>query len=157
MVNLIRSSVMSLGTRSTLARTTLRLVTIAAGVVGGVACQAKPRIAAPPIASALVVRNLSAFDINVYAVTRDGGRDWLLTVPAKALRALPVEPRMLRASSELVIVAQSVGASAQCTTNAVAVSANVFGMLDLVTTRTGNCSASALYSVTAGELQAAMR
>jgi hypothetical protein len=105
----------------------------------------------------LIVRNSSAFDINVYALTRDGGRDWLLTVPAKALRALPVEPRMLRASSELVIVAQSVGSSAQCTSNPVAVNANVFGMLDLVTTSTGNCSPSALYSITADELQAAMR
>ena len=142
---------------STLARTTLRFVATAAVVLAGVACQSTPRTAPLPIASALIVRNPSPFDINVYAVASDGGREWLVTVPAKGFRSLPVQPRMLRAGSELVVEAQSIGASAKWTSNPVAVNATVFAMLDLTTKSSGDCSESLLYSITASELQAAMR
>jgi hypothetical protein len=148
---------MSSRIRSTFARTTLRVVAAAIVVVAGVACQATPRTAAEPIASALILRNSSAFDINVYALANDGGREWLMTVPAKALRSLPVERRMLRTGSELVVVAQSIGSSAKWTSNAVVVNANVFAMLDLTTTRAGDCAESVLYAITAGEVQAALR
>jgi hypothetical protein len=143
--------------RSTFARTTLRIVATATVVLAAVACQSTPRTAPLPIASALIVRNPSPFDINVYAVASDGGREWLVTVPAKGLRSLPVEARMLRAGSELVVETQSIGASAKWTSNPVAVGATVFAMLDLTTTSAGDCSESLLYPITASELRAAMR
>jgi hypothetical protein len=75
-------------------RTFLRLATlvaITAANIGGIGCYTSPRVAPAPLASALIVRNTSVFDVNVYAALEDGGREWLLTVPSKSVRALGAE------------------------------------------------------------------
>jgi hypothetical protein len=126
-------------------------------VVGLAACRAQPAALAEPIASALVVRNASVFDINVFALLDDGGRKWLVTVPANSLRSLPVLPTTLRSRSTLVVQTQAVGAVSTWTSSPVKITANVFAVLDLATTSTGDCSQSLLSSITANELSAALR
>jgi hypothetical protein len=141
-------------------RTFLRLATlvaITAANIGGIGCYTSPRVAPAPLASALIVRNTSVFDVNVYAALEDGGREWLLTVPSKSVRALGVAPRVLQRGSSLVLIARSIGATREWTSNEVTVDANTFGILDLSATSTGDCSQSLLSSVAATQVQAALR
>ena len=141
-------------------RTFLRLaglVAITAANVGGIGCYRSPRVAPTPLASALIVRNTSAFDVNVYASLENGGREWLLTVPSKSVRSLGMAPEMLQRGSSLVLVAQSIGAVREWTSNRITVDANTFGILDLAATSTGDCSQSLLSSIAATQVQAALR
>lgn len=117
----------------------------------------KPRTMADPIASGLIVRNASLYDINVFALRDGATKEWLITVPAKGFRTIGVEPRLLNGSSSLVVVAQAIGASRQWTSAPVRIDTNLFGILDLMATSAGDCSPSSLSVITASEVQAAMR
>ena len=134
-----------------------RLVAIGAMSFTGIGCYANPRVAPAPVASALIVRNPSAFDVNVYAALEGGRREWLITVPSKTMRALGVAPAVLQRGSNLVLIAQPVGATREWTSNKVTVDPNTFGILDLAATSTGDCSQSLLYSISATQVQAALR
>lgn len=136
---------------------TFRLIATMATLFGLVACRAQPATVAEPVASALVVRNTSVFDINVFALVADGGRKWLVTVPANSLRSLPILPNTLRTGSTLVVQTQAIGAASTWTSAPVKIDANVFALLDLAATSTGDCSQSLLNSVTSAEMTAALR
>ena len=141
-------------------RTFLRLaglVAVTAANVGGIGCYTTPRVAPAPLASALIVRNTSAFDVNVYAALEDGGREWLLTVPSKSVRSLGVAPGILQRGSSLVLVAQSIGATREWRSNRITVDANTFGILDLAATSTGDCSQSLLSPIAATQVREALR
>ena len=143
--------------RSSLTRATRMLAVAGAVVLALAACQAGPRTAPAPIASAMLVRNTSPFDINVYALTDDGDRQWLTTVPAKQQRTLTIEPRMLRTGKALVVQAQSIGSSSKWTSNSLIVDLSVVAVLDLTANSSGDSSASLFYTVDAAELQASWR
>jgi len=138
---------------------TIRFLAVLAVAAGLSACQsATPKTAAEPIASALMIRNPTAYDVNVYALKSAGDRVdriWLATVPAKGQRTLPVEPRMLQAGSNLVVQTQAIGKSSVWTSFPLQLDPLLVGMLDLASS--SDPSGSAFYSVRLDELQQAMR
>ena len=116
-----------------------------------VGCQ-PARSTPEPVTSALVVRNSSAFDINVYAIpTADAKPIWLGTVAAAATRSVPLVARTLNKGS-LVVQAQAIGSSRTWTSDAVAVSALTAAVLDLSANWTGDCSSSQLRSISIADL-----
>ncbi len=122
----------------------------------GAACTHSPsavRMAATPAVSAIVVRNSSAFDVNVYAVPSDDTPPvWLATVPAKGTWQVPVSARALRSDGQLAVRTQAIGASRVWTSPAVSIDESNFGLLDLSVNAAGDCSLSALRSVNAAEM-----
>jgi hypothetical protein len=136
----------------------IRGIALAGAIVLGVtACQSAPRPAPEPIASALLVRNTSPFDVNVYALRGNGDREWLTTVPAKGQRSLPVEPRVLLRGDRLIIQAQAIGSNSIWTSDPLGVNPNLVAMLDLATKNSGDLSKSLFYTLDLAEVQAAMR
>lgn len=142
------------GIRGTSARLGIALVAL----LGVAACQHTPlRVAAEPSVSAVVVRNASAFEVNVYAVPRfDQAPIWLATIPAKATWQVPVPARALQPEGTLVVKTQAVGASRTWMSAPVSVDNANFGLLDLSVSSSGDCSLSALRSVNAAELTTMM-
>ena len=122
----------------------------------GAACTHSPsavRMAAAPAVSAIVVRNSSAFDVNVYAVPNENAPAvWLATVPAKGTWQVPVSARALRPDGQLAVRTQAIGASRVWTSPAVSVDEANFGLLDLSVNASGDCSLSALRAVNAAEM-----
>ena len=139
----------------------IRLLAVLAIAASLTAClNAPPKAGAAPIATSLLVRNPTGFDINVYALTMKGenvDRIWLATVPAKGQRAFPIEPRMMQPGSDLVVQTQAVGSSAVWTSNPVQLTPSLVGILDLTTASGGDCSSSLFYAVRIEDLQQAMR
>lgn len=137
----------------------IRLLALLAVAAGVSACQsAAPKTAAEPIASALMIRNPTAYDINVYALKSNGDRVdriWLTTVPSRSQRTLPIEPRMLQAESNLVVQTQAVGNSAVWTSFPLKLNPTLVAMLDLA--KASDPLGSAFYTVTLEDLQQAMK
>lgn len=129
---------------------------LAAALLAAAGCAHSPaavRMAATPAVSAIVVRNSSAFDVNVYAVPNDGAPPlWLATVPAKGTWQVPVSARALRPDGQLAVRTQAIGASRVWTSPAVAIDESNFGLLDLSVNASGDCSLSALRAVNAAEM-----
>src|SRR5437879_2003361 len=100
---------------STLGAGAARIVATVLLSLSTFACYTRPVIVADPIASGLIVRNASPYDINVFALRDGATKEWLITVPAKGFRTLGVEPRLLNSGFSLVVVAQAIGASRQWT------------------------------------------
>jgi len=138
---------------------TIRLLAVLAAAAGLSACQpATPKTVADPIASALMIRNPTAYDVNVYALKSTGDRVdriWLTTVPAQGQRTLPIEPRMLQAGSNLVVQTQALGTSAVWTSFPLQLDPTLVAMLDLASS--SDRSGSAFYTVTLDQLQQAMK
>ena len=127
---------------------------VAAVTVGCQPVQTVPE----PVVTALVVRNASVFEVNVYAVsTNDAKPIWLGTVGASATRSMPLVARTLNDRSEFVVQAQAIGSSRTWTSGAVLLDVATVGVLDLAADRAGDCSASQLRAVSVADLFAAMK
>ena len=102
------------------ARARINRFAIALAVVGlTVACQ-PVRTSPEPVVTALVVRNASAFEINVFAVPKSDAKPiWLGTVGATTTRSMPLVARTLNDQSAFVVQAQAVGSSRVWTSDAV--------------------------------------
>lgn len=146
------SSVRSVGVA--LARSAL----LATLVVAASACQARPRTAAEPAATSLVVRNPSRFEVNVYAVPATGVAGvWLGTIGAASSKSLAVPTRGLRDDNTLVVQARAVGASSVWTSQAVPVENGLVSVLDLAVDAAGNCVGSALRAFLTADYEEVIR
>ena len=140
------------------ARARINRLAIALAVVGlTVACQ--PVQTSPePVVTALVVRNASAFEINVFAIPKSDIKPiWLGTVGARATRSMPLSARALNDQSAFVVQAQAIGSSRTWTSEAVLLDVATVAVLDLAADRAGDCSASQLRAVSVADLFAAMK
>jgi hypothetical protein len=127
------------------------MLALAVLTAGG--CRANVRTDAQPAMASLVVRNASAFDVNVYAVPRSDVKPvWLGTVPATGSRSLGISARLLREDKSLVIRAHAFGSSRPWTSPAITVDDYGVAVLDLVVDWAGDCSGSSLYPFDARDI-----
>src|SRR5947199_5720108 len=103
-------------TRRLLPRLARLSMTLGIAAIAVTACHPAVRGTIAPSASGLVVRNTSAFDVNVYAMPSDESTPvWLATVPASGTRFLALERRQLQRDSGLVVRTQALASSATWT------------------------------------------
>ena len=140
------------------ARARINRFAIAFAVVGiTVACQ-PVRTPPEPVVTALVVRNASVFEVNLYAVPKcDAKPIWLGTVGASATRSMPLVARTLNDQGAFVVQAQAIGSSRTWTSDAVLLDVATVAVLDLSANGAGDCSTSQLRSVSVADLFAAMK
>jgi hypothetical protein len=139
---------MSTRHRHPLSRPTKLLSILGLAAIAATACRPAVRTLVDPSTSSLVVRNTSAFDINVYALPTDNGPPaWLATVPASGTRSLAVNKRQLQRDGGLVIRAQALGSTHSWTSGKIEVDEMSVAVLDLVADWVGDVSTSQLYSV----------
>jgi hypothetical protein len=140
------------------ARARINRFAIALAVVGFTAACQPVRTAPEPVVTALVVRNASAFEINVYAIPKSDAKPiWLGTVSASATRSMPLVARTMDDQGGFVVQAQAIGSSRSWTSSTVLLDAATVAVLDLAATGSGDCSASQLRSVSVSDLFAAMK
>ena len=136
-------------TRPILPRWSRTLATISFLTLATMACRPLVRTTVDPSTASLVVRNPSAFDVNVYAMpTDDGAPSWLATVPASGTRTLAVNKRQLQRDGGLVVRAQALGSTHAWTSGKIEVNDLNVAVLDLTVTWVGDVSSSQFYSVT---------
>jgi len=134
--------------RPILPRWTRTLATLGIVALAAAACRPLVRTTVDPSTASLVVRNTSAFDINVYALpTDDGPPAWLATVPASGSRSLAVNKRQLQRDGGLVVRAQALGSTHAWTSGKIEVDDLTVAVLDLSANWVGDVSTSQLYSV----------
>ena len=127
-------------------------------MLAAAACRSVPRVDQEPWVSALIVRNPSQFDVNVYTLTKPDAKPvWLGTVPAAGIRSLEIRAASLRENGTLVVQTRAIGSSRSWTSSSVAVDLNNFAVLDIAVDASGNCSASELRAISAAEVVAAIR
>jgi hypothetical protein len=123
-------------------------MTLGLAAIAVTACRPTVRTAPEPSMSALIVRNSSHFDVNVYALPKsDGTPVWLATVPAAGTRSLRVNAAALQSDRTLVLRTRAIGSSGSWTSAPLYVDSNVAAVLDLVADGVGNCAASQLYAI----------
>ncbi len=121
-------------------------------------CQVAPRSAPEPIATSLVVRNPSRFEVNIYAVPATGiAGGWLGTVSPSSAKSLPVSARGLRGDHNLIVQARAVGANTVWTSQSVPVENGLVPVLDLAVDHVGNCAGSALRAFLTTDYEDIMR
>lgn len=131
------------------------IMTLALGALAATACRPAVPTTPEPAVSALLIRNSSQFDVNVYALpTADAKPVWLATVPASGSRSVSLTRRALQSDGNLVVRTQAIGAAGTWTSNSVPVNRNLAAALDLFVNSVGNCSESHLYPVDVREIGA---
>ena len=136
-------------TRFNLPRWTRSLAIVGFAALASTACRPMVRTTVDPSTASLVVRNTSAFDINVYALpTDDGAPAWLATIPASGSRTLAVNKRQLQRDGGLVVRAQALGSLHSWTSGKIDVDDMTVAVLDLSADWVGDVSTSQLYAVT---------
>jgi hypothetical protein len=128
-------------------------MTLALGALATTACRPAAPATPEPAVSALLIRNASQFDVNVYALpTADAKPVWLATVPAAGSRSVSLTRRVLQGDGNLVVRTQAIGAAGTWTSGSVPVNRNLAAALDLFVNSVGNCSESHLYPVDVREV-----
>jgi len=116
------------------------------------ACRPVAPTIAEPAVSAIIVRNTSQYDVNVYALPRENAKPvWLGTVPAAGTRSLALNASALSSDRNLMVRTQATGSTRSWTSTSVAVDRTIYAVLDLAADRGGDCSESRLYTADARE------
>jgi len=128
------------------------------GVLVSVSCTLG-RTAPEPVASSLVVRNRSVFDVNVYAMASIAARPIRLgTVVGASTATFPLHVRDLTAGGVLVVRLHAIGSNLSWTSPGVSVGRGMLAILDVNSDPFGDCSSSSLHTiVTSDSVPVALR
>jgi len=106
------------------------------------------RSAPEPVARSLVVRNRSAFDVNVYTMSSLVAPPLRLgTVVGTSTATFPLHARDLAAGGALVVRIHAIGSNRSWTSPGVAVGSGMLAILDVTSDPFGDCSSSSLYTI----------
>ena len=101
-----------------------------------------------PMLTSLVVRNLSSFDVNVYAVRSPVAPPIRLgTVVGTSNATFPIGAMVLQPGGFLVVRVHAIGGQGTWTSPSVAVDDGVIAVLDVTTDAFGDCSTSSLHTI----------
>jgi hypothetical protein len=100
------------------------------------------------VASSLVVRNRSVFDVNVYSLSSPAAAPVRLgTVVGASTATFPLHARDLAAGGVLVVRLHAIGSNRSWTSPGVSVGAGLMAILDVNTDPFGDCSSSSLHTI----------
>jgi hypothetical protein len=106
------------------------------------------RTAPEPVATSLVVRNRSVFDVNVYTMASPVGSPMRLgTVVGASTATFPLHARDLAAGGVLVVRIHAIGSNLSWTSPGVSVGPDMLAILDVNSDPFGDCSSSNLHTI----------